>query len=242
MSETLYKFLNDDGSPWSSVSGGGPGTTETWFLPKGKRPGRWMPEIRDIVLHVRGYRLCRPIGIALGIGPVLYRAEARGEQLTTGSWVTTGQARLLEHLEAWNIRTAVLFAADCAERILPIFEKQKPGDDRVRASLKVLRDFANGKATRDDLERVWVAGERAWGKCTVRPVTRKSRESTLTKAGDELTWKIARACWDAAFRTAGHISWASWTTIHAINALDSGGSNQREYTWQSKRLLHYIQR
>ena len=37
------------------------------------------------------------------------------------------------------------FAADCAEDVLPIFEKERPDDKRPRLVIQAARDFADGK-------------------------------------------------------------------------------------------------
>ena len=37
-----------------------------------------------------------------------------------------------------------LFACDCAEMVLPIFEKYYPNDDRPRKAIQAGRDYANG--------------------------------------------------------------------------------------------------
>ena len=55
-------------------------------------------------------------------------------------------------------RIARLFACDCAERVLPLFEKERPGDDRPRAAILVARAYANGEAT---IERLDAAGDAA---------------------------------------------------------------------------------
>ena len=36
-----------------------------------------------------------------------------------------------------------LFAADCAELVLPIYEKEYPNDDRPRRAIQAARDYAN---------------------------------------------------------------------------------------------------
>jgi hypothetical protein len=37
-----------------------------------------------------------------------------------------------------------LFATDCAEMVLPIYEKQYPNDNRPRKAIQAARDYANG--------------------------------------------------------------------------------------------------
>src|ERR1700693_1097961 len=52
-----------------------------------------------------------------------------------------------------------LFACDCAEHVLPIFEKQYPDDKRPRNCIVVSRRFANGEATEAERD---AAGDAAW--------------------------------------------------------------------------------
>lgn len=58
----------------------------------------------------------------------------------------------------WALQTAEgfnkeirLFACDCAESVLSIFEKHYPNDDRPRKSIEVARKYANGEASMDEL-------------------------------------------------------------------------------------------
>ena len=54
-------------------------------------------------------------------------------------------------------RLARLFACDCAEHVLPIFEQKNPGDKRPRKAIEVSRRYANGEATREELDATWAA-------------------------------------------------------------------------------------
>lgn len=45
-----------------------------------------------------------------------------------------------------------LFACDCAESVLYIYENIFRNDDRPRKSIEVARQYANGKATLEDLQ------------------------------------------------------------------------------------------
>ena len=74
-----------------------------------------------------------------------------------------------------------LFACDCAEMVLPIFERHYPDDKRPRNSIEVARRFAEGKAT--DEERA-AAGAAAWAAARA-------------------------AAWDAAWDAAGAAAWAA---------------------------------
>jgi hypothetical protein len=56
-----------------------------------------------------------------------------------------------------------LFASDCAERVLPIYEAQYPEDMRPRQAIEVARRYAHGEATEQELNAAWyAAGTAAW--------------------------------------------------------------------------------
>lgn len=73
-----------------------------------------------------------------------------------------------------------LFAADCAELVLPIFEEKHPNDDRPRKVIQAARDYANGLISYDELaaaraaalaaawdaasDAAWAASDAAWDK------------------------------------------------------------------------------
>ena len=148
---TFYKVLSGDGSAYH-------GGTGKWFLPKGKRPGKWMPVIKNIEPCQRGYHLCEGIPDLLEwLGPVIYVAEYRGESIRAENKIVVSEARLLRRVEGWNERTARLFAADCAADVLPIFEQAHPGNAGPRMAIKAARAFANGKISAEELDAAWDA-------------------------------------------------------------------------------------
>src|SRR5262245_50870359 len=63
-----------------------------------------------------------------------------------------------------------LFACDCAEHVLPYFERFQPLDKRPRKAIEVARRYAFGKASREELDKAggnaesaaWEAGDVAW--------------------------------------------------------------------------------
>src|SRR2546422_11047912 len=105
---TYYKFLNEDGT---ACNGG----TGQWFLPKGRRPGKWMPKIANPRPCVRGYHLCAEDQLLGWLGPTLYIAEGRGNSISDTNKTVFEQARVLSVVANYNQRTLRLFAADCAE-------------------------------------------------------------------------------------------------------------------------------
>ena len=91
-----------------------------------------------------------------------------------------------------------LFACDCAERVLPIFEKEYPNDKRPRQAIGVSRKFALGQATLKDLKAaeaaVWAAkaasGIATWA-------TRAAARAASGAAAETATW-AARAAAETA--------------------------------------------
>ena len=80
-----------------------------------------------------------------------------------------------------------LFAADCAEFVLPIFEKEYPNDDRPRKAIQAARDYANGLMSREQLAAADAADA--------------ARAAAWDAARDAAwaAWDAARdAAWDAA--------------------------------------------
>ena len=77
----------------------------------------------------------------------------------------------------------VLVECDCAELVLPIYEKQYPNDSRIRDCIETTRQWAKGEAT--EAEREAAAGA-AW----------EAAEAAAREAA-EVTW-ATWAAWEAA--------------------------------------------
>ena len=59
-----------------------------------------------------------------------------------------------------------LFAADCAEAVLHVFESERPDDDRPRKAIEAARAYANGEISEGELaaarDAAWDARDAAW--------------------------------------------------------------------------------
>jgi len=170
-----YKVLGNGGV----ACNGGIGK---WHLSKNGNPGKWMPKIEKIEPCESGYHLCRREDLIFWLNEEIYEAEGRGEFIVDEEKVVFQEARLIKQVETWNERTARLFAADCAERVLPIFEKEFPNDARPRKAIQAARDFVNGKIDRKEMG---LAGAAAWA---------AARDAAGDAAGD--------AAWAAAWAGA----------------------------------------
>ena len=79
-------------------------------------------------------------------GPVACLVELSGDVQPHGDPVDKYAASTRKLLAAVNIETELrLFAADCAEHVLPIYEAAYPDDDRPRRAIEAARAFARGE-------------------------------------------------------------------------------------------------
>jgi hypothetical protein len=240
----LLKVLNENGTTYHSGRG-------RWHLPKNGKPGRWMPVIKgDLEPCVNGYHLCRPADLIHWIGPAVFEAEYDGKRVDVDDQAETKvvvrRARLIRRLNGWNERTLRLFAVECAERVLPIFERERPSDDRPRRALEVARRYANGEATEEELAAAWNAvWDAAWdaagaaARDAVRDAVRDAARAAAWNAAGAAAGDAARAAaWnavrDAARDAARAAAWnAAWDA--AWNA-----AWDAERTWQSQRLIELL--
>jgi hypothetical protein len=73
--------------------------------------------------------------------------------------VTGGSPQALSEADR---RTVAAWAADCAERVLPLFEAEAPDDDRVRDAIARARAYSRGELTSaEEIRRRFVAGRAA---------------------------------------------------------------------------------
>ncbi len=161
MNTKLYKILGDKGQPCN-------GGSAKWHLPRGNRPGKWMPAITRIVPCSRGYHLVAAKDIApwiSGSAMYLFEAESRGEIIDCANKVVSGEARLVALVGDLSKKVLRLSACAFADHVLPIWEKQYPKDDRPRNAISVARRFVLGKATAGELAAArtaaWAAAEGA---------------------------------------------------------------------------------
>jgi hypothetical protein len=168
-----------------------------WFTPHGNRPGKWMPEVKDPRCCERGYHLVELYSLPewLRADCRIYLAEGRGAQHSDGSGKTAfAQARLLQHIVVSD-KDLRLFAADCAEHVLPIFLKVRPNDYRPAEAIEAARAYARGEI-----------GAAAWD--AARAAARAAAWDAAWAAARDAAGDAARAAaWDAAW--AAERQWQS---------------------------------
>ena len=205
---TYYKVLAVDGvSPQHGGSG-------KWFVPKGGRVGEWMPAIKDISSCSRGYHFVTLEQLPRWIGPTLYEVEVRGQIIHESDKSVAEQARLVRRIETWNNKTLRLYAADCAERVVSLYEKDYPTDTRPRKAIQAARDFANGKITAEELN---AAANAAYAAACA---------ATAAAAANAAYAAYAAAC-------------AAYAAAYAAYAAYAADAAERK--WQVERLRYYLE-
>lgn len=116
-------------------------------------------------------------------------------------------------------RALALWAADCAERVLPLFETAHPGDTRPRDAISATRRWAKDKLS--------MAAARQFA---------LDAHAAAREAGSEAARQAARAAGHAA-ATAHVPSHAPHAADYAVKAVTAnGGDSAREETWQDEKL------
>src|SRR5574343_1805475 len=100
---TLYKTL--DGTAGAYGHG-----DYTDYLPKGKRPGKWLPKVKPELCE-SGYHYCtNPLDCLSHYGPDLYDVEVRGTVVTGADKSAAEQMRLVRRVDCWTEENLRLFA------------------------------------------------------------------------------------------------------------------------------------
>lgn len=169
-------------------------------------PGVWTAA-RDPVPCESGWHVCTPaqmVGWLPSTDRDLWLAEVNGAVVDDGDKLVAERARLVRRLD-WCDRTARLFAADCAESVLDLFEVERPGDDRPRHAIETARRFATGDATPEEL----TAAKDAAAAATCRLAATDAPISAAT-------------CW-AAWAAADAAAWADAADWAATTAATTAG-------------------
>ena len=102
-----------------------------------------------------------------------------------------------------------LFACDCAEHVLHLYEEKYPDDDRPRKAIEVSRRYADGEATSDELvaaaadaawaaRAAWVAADAAAARAVDAAAADAAARAAAWHAARAAAWAAAAAAWAAA--------------------------------------------
>ena len=100
-------------------------------------------------------------------------------------------------------RICALFAADCAEQVLPLFESARPNDRRPRSAIEVARDpNASAGASEAASAAANAAAWDAWdaGRAAARAAARAASAAAraVASAAERAERAASEAAWDAA--------------------------------------------
>jgi hypothetical protein len=247
---TTYKWLRPD---HRGAYGHGDYTAH---LPHGTRPGKWLPAVAAPKPCARGYHVVDIAHLPAhwGIAGVLYEAETRGKTVEDGDKLACESIRLVRRVGELTPGIAATFAADCAERVLGLFEAKFPDDDRPRKAIEAARaciadptpenraawDAARAAvhaaryaraAVRAAVYAARYAGDAAWAAAWAAAVA----AGDAGDAGDAARAAVvaARYAWDAAWDAA----WA--VAVAAGDAGDAARAAERE--WQGAHLIELLE-
>jgi hypothetical protein len=173
---------------------------------------KWTPRVADLVICERGWHACRWGDAVHHISDELWICELDGPVVEGDDKVAGARLRLVRRVDAIDERTLRHFAADCAEEVLPTFERERPDDDRPRKAIEAARNFAAGK------------------------ISAAARDAARAAARDAAA--AGAAARDAAWAAAGAAAWAAAGAAAGAAARDAAWDGAR--AWQADRLLvHY---
>ena len=147
-------------------------------------------------------------------------------------------------------RLSQILACDFAEHVLPIWEKQYPGDNRPRECIAVARRFIDGKATREELDAAdaaaWDAARAA--DAATRAAAWDAADAAARAATRAAAWDAAdaaraagaaarAAAWDAADAAARAAAWDAADAARAARAAawDAADAAARAAAWDAAR-------
>lgn len=223
-----YKVLSPDGEP---LYGG----TGKWNLPKDGKPGDWMPPIDgELKPCENGYHICTVGQLPAWVWRhcAVYEVEPGEEKIHEDEKIVCRTARLTHLVGIFDRKTAVRWACDCAEHVLPIFEKERQKDDRPRKAIETTRRWLDREASITD----WYTAARA-----------------ANAAARVAVYVAARAAAHAAYAAANAAN-AAANAAHAARAADDAAyaadaaaypthaAHAAEREWQGKRLVEILER
>ena len=210
---------------------------------------RSLPADRAIVPCDYGYHASPTLWVALTYapGPIACLVDLDGDVVEHGVPVDKWAARTRTLIAAVNIESELrLFAADCAEHVLWIYERDYPNDNRPRKAIEAARAFARGEidAAAWDAARA-AARAAAWDAAWA--VARDAARDAAWAVARDAAWAVARdaawaaardAAWDAAWAVARDAAWDAARDAARAVARDAARAAARdaETAWQREQF------
>jgi hypothetical protein len=171
---------------------------------------------------------CSPIGFLLPLANQR-RVQAYDEKLKKPNMVKTGLDKQIAKLVGnTDHKTLAVWACDCAERVLPYFEKNYPGDNRPRVAIEAGRAWARTGVFR---------------MADVREAALAAHAAARDAGGEGAARSAARAAGHAL--ATAHVPrhsiaaavYAATAVRDGVETADADAAVTRERGWQYQRLL-----
>ncbi len=153
-------------------------------------------------------------------------AKAAGVTLDNLIWIAEAVAKTDKDVGC-RLR---LWAADCAARVLHIYERNYLGDPRPRAAINAARDYARGRIEAAARHAAWAA---AWDASRAA-----SRAAAWRAASRAAAWSAWAAAYDAAWAASYDAAWAA--SSDAAWAASRDAAKAAEQKWQFDRLVAWL--
>jgi hypothetical protein len=128
-----------------------------------------------------------------------------------------------------------LFAADCAERVLPIFERKHPNDKRPREAIRLRRLFAKKEATVEQWNTARNEARSIFHKGGFINISAPKSWFAVRGAADtSAELEVQEAAESAVFTAATHATSES----HEAKAFERAAYLERKWQWE--RLQEYL--
>lgn len=177
-------------------------------------PSMTIEQVRELKPCPDAFRRIQRLLVNHSGGITAEQARAAGCSFGDIVWVASAVARNNPDVE----RRLRLFTADCAARVLHVFENEDPGNDRPRQAIVAARQFARGEIDAAARAVAWEAAQ---------------------DAAQAAAWDAARAAgYDAARDAAWDAAWdAEWD---AVWGAAWGAAWDAEQEWQFTRLIERL--
>jgi hypothetical protein len=199
MTEPLYKWLLADRR------------TPTQRVPYPEDETLWTPSTKPVLCESGWHGMLEKdvLNHLPGVGAVLYEVEARGEVVLGGGKFSAESMRFKYRIGEATERNLRLFAADCAEDVLPLFLKGRPDDNRPARAIEAARQFANGEIGAAAGDAAGDAAGAAAGDAAGAAARAAARAAAWAAAGDAAWAAAGDAARAAAGAAAGAAAWAA---------------------------------
>lgn len=142
--------------------------------------------------------------------------------------VTDRDKAIAELARRSNHRTLATWAADCAERVLPYFEKKYPEDNRPRKAIEACRAWARtGVFKMADVRKTALAAHAA---------ARDTEEDDAARSAARAAGQAMATAHVPTHAIAAAI-YAATAVRDATNSPDAGAATAKERDWQYQHLV-----